>query len=417
MRSLYIQFMTNSNKALIYALIAAFSGFLFGFDMVVISGADQVLQTIWSSSDLFHGLVVMSMALWGTVLGSIYGHIPTDRFGRKNTLLLIGVLFALSAIGSALANDPYFFAIARFLGGLGIGVSTIAAPAYITEIAPDHRRGMMVGLYQFNIVFGILAAYLSNYYFADFGAEAWRWMLGVQVIPAVIFSMACVFLKDSHRWDAQSKFNTNSLWDSKYRRILWLTFFIAFFNQFSGINAFLYYAPRIFELAKLDPEIAALSSVGVGIINLIFTMAGLSLIDRFGRKSLLTIGGIGYIVSLGLVSLYFLMGWSGISVSLFFIFFIAAHAIGQGAVIWVFISELFPDHLRAKGQAFGATIHWLLAAIIPSLMPFLFEKIGAAAVFGFFTLMMILQLAWIRIKVPETKGKSLDVLHQELNVK
>lgn len=417
MRSLYFQLMTHSNKALIYALIAAFSGFLFGFDMVVISGADQVLQNIWSSSDLFHGLVVMSMALWGTVLGSIYGHIPTDRFGRKKTLLLIGLLFALSAIGSALANDPYFFAAARFLGGLGIGVSTIAAPAYITEIAPDHRRGMMVGLYQFNIVFGILAAYLSNYYFADFGPDSWRWMLGVQVIPAVVFSMACVVLKDSHRWEVQSNNNTFSLWDSKYRRILWLTFFIAFFNQFSGINAFLYYAPRIFELAKLDPEISALSSVGVGIINLIFTMAGLSLIDRFGRKALLTIGGLGYIVSLGLVSLYFLLGWTGISVSLFFIFFIAAHAIGQGAVIWVFISELFPDQLRAKGQAFGATIHWLLAAIIPSLMPFLFEVIGAASVFGFFTLMMILQLAWIRIKVPETKGKSLDVLHQELNVK
>lgn len=402
--------MMNARKPILFAVIAAFSGFLFGFDMVVISGADQTLQNLWQSSDLFHGWVVMSMALWGTVIGSVFGHKPTDLLGRKKTLLGVGILFALSALGSAFANDPYTFAFARFLGGIGIGVSTVAAPAYIAEIAPANQRGRLVGLYQFNIVFGILAAYLSNFYFAKFGADAWRWMLGIQIVPASLFSLLTLRLEESTRINADSLTSSEQISDPKYRRILWLTFFIAFFNQFSGINAFLYYAPRIFELAQLSEDAAALSSIGVGLINLIFTMLGLLMIDRFGRKTLLTIGGIGYVVSLALITFYF----SGIWVSMFFFLFIAAHAVGQGAVIWVLISELYPDHLRAKGQAFGSTTHWVLAAIIPALMPYLFEKVGAAAVFGFFTLMMVIQLFWIRLKVTETKGKTLDQIHQEL---
>lgn len=402
--------MMNARKPILFAVIAAFSGFLFGFDMVVISGADQTLQNLWQSSDLFHGWVVMSMALWGTVIGSVFGHKPTDLLGRKKTLLGVGILFALSALGSSFANDPYTFAFARFLGGIGIGVSTVAAPAYIAEIAPANQRGRLVGLYQFNIVFGILAAYLSNFYFAKFGADAWRWMLGIQIVPASLFSLLTLRLEESTRINADSLTSSEQIYDPKYRRILWLTFFIAFFNQFSGINAFLYYAPRIFELAQLSEDAAALSSIGVGLINLIFTMLGLLMIDRFGRKTLLTIGGIGYVVSLALITFYF----SGIWVSMFFFLFIAAHAVGQGAVIWVLISELYPDHLRAKGQAFGSTTHWVLAAIIPALMPYLFEKVGAAAVFGFFTLMMVIQLFWIRLKVTETKGKTLDQIHQEL---
>lgn len=402
--------MMNARKPILFAVIAAFSGFLFGFDMVVISGADQTLQNLWQSSDLFHGWVVMSMALWGTVIGSVFGHKPTDLLGRKKTLLGVGILFALSALGSSFANDPYTFAFARFLGGIGIGVSTVAAPAYIAEIAPANQRGRLVGLYQFNIVFGILAAYLSNFYFAKFGADAWRWMLGIQIVPASLFSLLTLRLEESTRINADSLTSSEQIYDPKYRRILWLTFFIAFFNQFSGINAFLYYAPRIFELAQLSEDAAALSSIGVGLINLIFTMLGLLMIDRFGRKTLLTIGGIGYVVSLALITFYF----SGIWVSMFFFLFIAAHAVGQGAVIWVLISELYPDHLRAKGQAFGSTTHWVLAAIIPALMPYLFEKVGAATVFGFFTLMMVIQLFWIRLKVTETKGKSLDQIHQEL---
>lgn len=402
--------MMNARKPILFAVIAAFSGFLFGFDMVVISGADQTLQNLWQSSDLFHGWVVMSMALWGTVIGSVFGHKPTDLLGRKKTLLGVGILFALSALGSSFANDPYTFAFARFLGGIGIGVSTVAAPAYIAEIAPANQRGRLVGLYQFNIVFGILDAYLSNFYFAKFGADAWRWMLGIQIVPASLFSLLTLRLEESTRINADSLTSSEQIYDPKYRRILWLTFFIAFFNQFSGINAFLYYAPRIFELAQLSEDAAALSSIGVGLINLIFTMLGLLMIDRFGRKTLLTIGGIGYVVSLALITFYF----SGIWVSMFFFLFIAAHAVGQGAVIWVLISELYPDHLRAKGQAFGSTTHWVLAAIIPALMPYLFEKVGAATVFGFFTLMMVIQLFWIRLKVTETKGKSLDQIHQEL---
>ncbi|MEY4287311.1 MAG: hypothetical protein RL511_1399 [Bacteroidota bacterium] len=405
--------MMKNNNYLYAAVIAAFSGFLFGFDMVVISGADQILQKIWHSSDLFHGWIVMSMALWGTVIGSIFGHKPTDLLGRKKTLLAVGLLFAISAFGSALANDPITFAAARFLGGIGIGISTIAAPAYIAEIAPIEKRGRLVGLYQFNIVFGILIAYLSNYYFSKFGAESWRWMLGIQILPALVFSILTLFIMDSLVHSDQHKIAEDSIYKPAYRRILWLTFFIAFFNQFSGINAFLYYAPRIFEIANLNEDAAALSSVGVGLINLIFTMFGLLMIDRFGRKTLLIIGGVGYVISLGLVALFF-SGVQLFDISLLFFLFIASHAIGQGAVIWVFISEIFPNHLRAKGQAFGSTVHWILAAFIPALMPFLFQTIGAAAIFGFFTFMMILQLVWIQYKVRETKSKTLEQIQLEL---
>ncbi|MEN9699801.1 MAG: hypothetical protein RLZZ301_999 [Bacteroidota bacterium] len=386
----------------------------FGFDMVVISGADQVLQALWKSSDFFHGTVVMSMALWGTVLGSVYGHLPTDRFGRKKSLLFVGLLFSISAIGSAFANDPYTFAAARFIGGIGIGISTIAAPTYISEIAPASKRGQLVGLYQFFIVAGILSAFLSNYLFADFGANAWRWMLGIQALPALLFSVLTLQLTESSRTTTQTQASTQRIFDPKYRRILWLTFFIAFFNQFSGINAFLYYAPRIFELAHLSNNAAAISSIGVGVVNLIFTMLGLVLIDRFGRKSLLKIGGMGYVISLTLVSLYFGFDWTGSSVTYFFFAFIASHAIGQGAVIWVFISELFPNQLRASGQAFGSTVHWVLAALIPALMPWLFKVIGATSVFAIFLFMMLIQLFWIRYYVPETKGKTLEELNQEL---
>lgn len=408
--------MKNESKIIAYAVIAAFSGFLFGFDMVVISGADQTLQKLWHSTSIFHGVVVMSTALWGTVLGSVYGHLPTNYFGRKKSLLFVGIIFAISALGSAFAINPISFGIARFIGGIGIGISTIAAPSYIAEIAPENNRGRLVGLYQFNIVLGILSAYLSNYYFAEFGVNAWRWMLGIQTLPAVLFSMCTLLLVESSRWKLNSERNKEkeSIFQPRYRKVLWLVFFIALFNQFSGINAFLYYAPRIFELAGYNASSAYLSSIGAGIINLFFTMIGLALIDYFGRKKLLWIGGLGYILSLGLVSVYFFLNWSGPIVSFFFFLFIAAHAIGQGAVIWVFISEIFPDHLRAKGQAFGSTIHWILAASIPALMPYLFDTIGAGTVFEIFTGMMLLQLFWIKKFVPETKGKTLEEINREL---
>lgn len=434
-------------KIFIWALVASLAGFLFGFDTVVISGADKKLQSLWNSSDAFHGTVVMGMALWGTVIGAIFGGIPTNRLGRKKTLLWIGILFFFSAIGSALANGPYVFAAFRFVGGLGVGASTIAAPAYISEIAPAKDRGKLVAFYQFNIVLGILIAFLSNYLLRNVGENSWRWMMGVQAFPSFIYSVLIFSIPKSPRWllsknrdeeaksvlqrmgleadfeemkkdidadNANAALANDSIFLKKYRTPLILAFLIAFFNQLSGINAFLYYSNRIFQEAGLGESTALLSSIGIGVINLVFTLIGVFLIDRLGRKILMYIGSVGYIISLTLVAMAFFLHWQGIMVPVFLFLFIAAHAIGQGAVIWVFISEIFPNHLRASGQAFGSTTHWILAAIIPSLIPFLFSTIGAGVVFLFFAIMMVFQLFFVAFLMPETKGISLEELSKKL---
>lgn len=432
------------NKILLWSITAALAGFLFGFDTVVISGADKKLQELWHTSDVFHGSVVMAMALWGTVIGAIFGGIPTNGIGRKKTLIWIGVLFLASAIGSALANDPYTFAFFRFLGGLGIGASTIAAPAYVSEIAPAKDRGRLVSLYQFNIVLGILMAFLSNYLLRDVGENAWRWMIGVMAFPSFFYTIIVFAIPESPRWlisqcrneeakkvlqqiDPKAKIEElmaelhagednhvkgETIFLKKYRFPLILAFLIAVFNQFSGINAFLYYAPRIFAEAGLEESAALMSSIGIGVTNLIFTLFGVFLIDVLGRKKLMYIGSFGYIISLGLVSLAFFLKWQGMAVPIFLFMFIASHAIGQGAVIWVFISEIFPNHLRASGQAFGSSTHWVLAAIIPSMIPFLFSTIGAGAVFLIFTIIMVFQLLFVIFMMPETKGKTLEELQQ-----
>ena len=434
------------NKLFRLSMVAALAGFLFGFDTVVISGADQKLQTLWQSTDFFHGTVVMGMALWGTVIGALFGGWPTQRIGRKKTLFWIGILYSVSAVGSALAQDPVSFAVFRFLGGLGIGASTIAAPAYISEIAPAKDRGRLVGFYQFMIVFGILIAFLSNYLLEGIGPNDWRWMMGVEAFPALAYTAMVFFVPMSPRWlvskdrvdeaasvlqDLGSDLNiddlvkdhahsqsvqglSESVLDKKYRFPLTLAILLAFFNQFSGINAFLYYAPRIFEAAGLGASTALLSGIGVGVVNLIFTLIGINLIDRVGRKTLMYWGSFGYIVSLSLVALAFAGSWGGLWVPIFLFLFIASHAIGQGTVIWVYISEVFPNHLRSSGQAWGTSTHWVLAAIIPSMVPVLFTWIGPAPVFGFFALMMGIQLAFVRWMMPETKGVPLEELSASL---
>lgn len=435
------------NKILLWSIIVALAGFLFGFDTVVISGADQKLQELWGSSDAFHGSVVMAMALWGTVIGAMFGGIPTNKLGRKNTLIWIGVLYTVSALGSALVNDPYTFAFFRFIGGLGVGASTVAAPAYVSEIAPAKDRGRLVGLYQFNIVLGILIAFLSNYLLRNVGENAWRWMIGVEAIPAFIYTVLAFTVPKSPRWlllqgkkeeateilaqlnpdedveeivahiEEGQKYhhdNKENIFMKKYRFPLILAFLIAFFNQLSGINAFLYYAPRIFQEAGLGESTALLSSIGIGVTNMIFTLIGISLIDKLGRKKLMYIGSVGYIVSLSLVAMAFFLNWEGMAVPIFLFLFIASHAIGQGTVIWVYISEVFPDQLRASGQSFGTSTHWVLAAIIPSLVPLLFAKIGAGVVFAFFAFMMVLQLLFVRFIMVETKGIPLEELEKKL---
>jgi sugar porter (SP) family MFS transporter len=433
-------------KIWIWSITAALAGFLFGFDTVVISGADKKLQALWQSSDMFHGTVVMAMALWGTVVGAILGGIPTNKIGRKKTLLWIGILYTVSALGSAFANDPITFAIFRFIGGLGVGASTIAAPAYISEIAPPKDRGKLVGLYQFNIVFGILIAFLSNYLLSGVGENSWRWMIGVEAIPAFVYTLFVLTVPKSPRWlltkmrideakkvlqlinseqdpevllleirrESKNNVSDENILIKKYRFPLMLAFLIAMFNQFSGINAFLYYAPRIFEEAGLGESTALLSSIGIGVTNMIFTLIGVLLIDRLGRKQLMYIGSVGYIISLSLVACAFFLHWESIAVPIFLFLFIAAHAVGQGTVIWVFISEIFPNHLRGSGQSFGSSVHWILAAIIPSLVPVLFTAIGAGTVFAFFAFMMVLQLLFVAFVMPETKGITLEELSNKL---
>ncbi|CAI3797983.1 sugar porter family MFS transporter [Rheinheimera sp. MM224] len=432
------------NKILYWAMTVAVAGFLFGFDTAVISGADKPTQELWQSSPLFHGLFVMSSALWGTVLGALFGSWPCDRFGRKYTLVLIGVLYTVSAIGSALAPDPYSFAVLRFIGGLGVGMSSIAVPAYIAEIAPAAWRGRLVALYQFQIVFGILVAFLSNYLLAGTIEADWRLMLGVETIPALAYLLMVLRAPESPRWllqqqkpeQARAVFSqlghqnaeqiisdfqreqrvhaNESLLAKRYRFPVMLAFLIAVFNQVSGINFIIYYAPRVFELAGLDSSASLLSSAGIGVINLIFTMLGLYLIDRLGRKTLMYIGSVGYILSLATVSWAFSSGVTGYFVVAAIFTFIAAHAIGQGAVIWVFISEIFPNAVRSKGQSLGSGTHWIFAALITLMMPWVLAHFSAAQVFAFFTFAMVLQLIFVKTMMPETKGRTLEELSGSL---
>jgi sugar porter (SP) family MFS transporter len=437
------------------SLIAALAGFIFGFDTVVISGANLPIKELWHTSPWFHGFFIMSMALWGTVVGSVYGGIPTEKYGRKKTLLWIGILFSVSAIGSAFAMDPYTFSFFRFIGGLGIGVSSVAAPTYVSEISTPKTRGRLVAMYQFNIVFGILIAFLSNYFLEGVGGDNdWRWMLGIMAVPSLIYTAMVIGIPESPRWLVSKKKDHESakavftilgvanpeeeiatinssiqheehagnkgFFTSRYKTILWLAFLVAFFNQWSGINFILYYAPEILERAGLAAKDSLGNSILIGVTNLLFTFVGLYLIDRAGRKTLLIIGSIGYIISLAMVAWAFYTGAGAGFLLFFLLLFIAAHAVGQGAVIWVFIAEIFPNKVRASGQAFGASVHWIFAAIITLITPVFLDadngifKDNPWPIFAFFAFMMALQLIWVLTKVPETKAVSLEELEKKL---
>lgn len=447
----------NKNKLLLWSVVAALAGFIFGFDTVVISGANQPIKELWHTSPLFHGFFIMSMALWGTVIGAIFGGIPTEKYGRKKVLLWIGILFSVSAIGSALAPDPYIFSFFRFIGGLGIGVSSVAAPTYISEISTAKTRGRLVGMYQFNIVFGIFVAYFSNYLLKGVGgANDWRWMLGVMAIPSLIYTAMVFGVPESPRWlvtiknnltrareilvligadDPDKEINeiiaanatikassTNEklFFNKKYKAVLWLAFFVAFFNQWSGINFILYYAPEILQSAGIAAKDSLASSIALGGTNLVFTFVGLYLIDRIGRKQLLIVGSLGYIISLALVAWSFYTHAGNMILLGSLLFFIASHAVGQGAVIWVFISEIFPNNVRALGQSFGASIHWVFAAFITLITPVFLDKDDGIfgkdpwPIFAFFSFMMVLQLVWVMTKMPETRGVSLEDLEKKL---
>lgn len=441
------------NKTVFWSLTVAIAGFLFGFDTVVISGANEPIKELWNTSPLFHGTFIMSMALWGTVIGALLGGLPADKFGRKKTLFWIGLLFLISALGSALALDKYSFSFFRFIGGIGVGASSVVAPMYITEITSAKNRGKLVALYQFNLVFGILLAYFSNYWLKGFdGVNDWRWMLGVEAAPALFYCIMILGVPKSPRWlitkknndeealsilniihtkeEAKQKLdeiktefnglekNTTSVFNKKYNFPLLLAFLVAFFNQLSGINFLLYYAPEIFNRAGVENPF--LASVYVGLANLIFTIIGMSLIDKFGRRQLLIIGSIGYIISLSIVAWAFKTNADAIILLSFIIIFVASHAIGQGAIIWVFISEIFPNKVRAMGNSFGCGTHWVFAAIITLVTPLFLDKDQGIfkdnpwPIFAFFAVMMVFQLAFALFLMPETKGISLEDLSKKL---
>jgi MFS transporter, SP family, arabinose:H+ symporter len=528
----------GKSKLIFWSITSALAGFLFGFDTVVISGAEKNIQDVWQLSGAMHGWAI-SAALWGTVLGSFFGGFPTAKLGRKKTLISIGILYFISAVWSGMATDVYTFIFARVIGGIGVGISTVVAPLFISEIAPAEDRGKLAGMFQFNIVFGILVAFFSNYLInMNFEASvSWRWMLGVEAIPAVIYTLMCFKLPESPRWlithakkreEGAAIFReinpdmsveeveamvvevedtvcgtekTSSFWSSRLKTPILLAFIIAAFNQLSGINIILYFAPRLLGLAGIGDPI--LASVSLGIANLIFTFLGLYFIDKLGRRTLLYIGSYGYILSLGICALAFfsfaefkvissaidvvgsvdkvlvvtadkgsltdaelqaikdgyaaakvaladktaladykgdpvtladditpeetknvalatkdkaadLLGPMSMVILICMIAFIAAHAIGQGAVIWVFIAEIFPNDHRAAGQSLGSFTHWIFAAGLSMLFPIVNAKFAPEFIFGFFTFMMILQLIWVKLMVPETKGISLEEIEKEL---
>jgi MFS transporter, SP family, arabinose:H+ symporter len=433
--------MNQNYKIFLWSLSAALGGFLFGFDTAVISGVEQTLQKLWNLNVFEHGITV-SIALIGTVLGSLIGGIPAEKYGRRTTLFIIAVCYLLASIGTAYAADWSIFLIFRFLGGIGVGVSSVVAPMYISEIAPAEKRGRLVAMFQFNIVFGILMAYLSNYLLGDMGENSWRWMLGVQIVPSVLFIISTLFIPESPRWlilkkgdisiarqtlatidassaesiieaiqNQSSKTNNSNfftVFQAIYRKPVMLAVLFALFNQVSGINAIIYYAPRIFEMAGLGKDSALLSSAGIGLINLFSTLFGLTLIDKFGRKMLMYVGSFGLILSLALVANAFFSGNMGMNVPVYLFLYIAFFGFSQGAVIWVFISEIFPNEVRAYGQALGSFTHWIMAAIIAFTFPYIAETFGGGITFMFFALMMVLQLLFVWKIMPETKGTSLE---------
>jgi MFS transporter, SP family, arabinose:H+ symporter len=440
-----------NGRIFLWSVISALAGFLFGFDTVVISGAEQTIQSLWDLSAGLHG-IAMAAALYGTIVGSLAGGWPTDRFGRKTTLLSIGILYLFGSVWSALATNVYSFIIARAVGGLAIGISTVATPLYISEIAPPKFRGRLAGMFQFNIVFGVLLAYLSNSVLAGVGPNAWRWMLAVVAFPSFLYTLFCFGIPESPRWllgrkgdfkagakvlqliepnatQVEIEAEANEImaatserataahfWTWRLHRPILLAVLIAFFNQMSGINAILYFAPRIFEMAGLAKKAALLQSVGIGVTMLIFTFVGLGLVDRLGRRALLIIGSIGYILSLGMVAWAFFTGHFSIVPVCIFVF-VAAHNVGQGAVIWVFLSEIFPSRQRAEGQALGCSTHWIFAALITTFFPKTVAAFAPGYIFSFFAFMMVFQLIWVMTMVPETKGVPLEQIQKQLGIK
>lgn len=396
------------------ALVAAMGGFLFGYDTAVINGAEKEIQNVFNLSSALHGLV-MSSALWGTVLGALFGGRISDHFGRKPTLLCIGALYLISAVWSGIAGSATVLFIARFIGGLGVGCSSVVAPVYIAEISPTEKRGLMTAIFQLDVVAGMCASQFINMAIAKSGAGAWRWMLGAEAVPAFIFFVLCFFIIESPRWLAEKDILSSArqkktvFWTSAHRKPILIAVAVALFNQLSGVNAILYYMPRIYEMAGFTASTSLTLSAMTNVFLTIGTVIGMVLIDRIGRKGLLIAGGSGYVFSLFALALAFHFG-QGWAASVCLVLFLMSHAIGQGTVIWVLIAEIFPTAVRGQGQSVGAFTHWTMSAIITLVFPIAVEKTVPEVIFSIFGTFMILHLLWAIFIVPETKGKSLEEL-------
>jgi sugar porter (SP) family MFS transporter len=431
------------------ALIAALGGFLFGFETAVISGAEKTLQSLWSLSSFWQGFTVAA-SLLGTVLGSVVAAAPAQKYGRKKVLTAIALMYLLSALGCSLVSSWALFITFRFIGGLAVGASSVVGPMYISEISPAKMRGRLAGSFQLMIVLGICVAYITNYLFRDSGPDSWRWMLGVMVVPAGLFALLVRSIPESPRWLAlnhevdkaipvmqrigeenpeaaireiqQSVEKTDTserLFQSKYRKPIIFAVLLAMFNQLAGINAIIYYAPRIFEMAGFDKSNSFLQPILLGAANLVFTLLAMSVIDRFGRKRLLIIGSFGMILFLGLTAMAFKdPGVADKNVIFYLIGFIAFFAFSQGAVIWVFISEIFPNSVRSQGGSLGSFTHWVMAAIISWAFPIVVEgsPLGGYYSFIFYTIMMVIHLIFVWKFLPETKGRSLEEIQKELGI-
>ena len=430
--------------------VAALGGFLFGFDTAVISGVEQTIQVLWSLDSFAHGFTVAA-ALIGTVIGSLVAGAPADRYGRKKVHLAIGLIYVITSLVTALTTAWTPFVLFRFLGGIGVGASSVVGPMYISEISPAHARGRLVALFQFNIVCGILIAFVSNYLLHGVSEESWRWMLGVQAFPSIIFFSLALYIPESPRWlmkqnreseakavldgigEAQPESAMNEirsslhqevgedrLFSGKYSKPIFYTVLLAVFNQFSGINAIMYYAPRIFEMTGLSKDGALLQAISIGVTNLIFTMLAILVIDKYGRRTLLVAGSVGMTIFLGLVAQAFYTGnFGGYLVMFSLVGFIAFFAFSQGAVIWVFMAEIFPNKVRAKGQTLGSFTHWIMAAAISWTFPMFANasELGGAYAFTFFSAMMLAQLFFAWKVLPETKGLSLEEIQKSLGIR
>lgn len=406
----------RGGRLLFLAMAAAMGGFLFGYDTAVINGGEQQIQSVWGLSSFIHGLV-MSSALWGTVIGAVCGGKVCDRIGRKPTLFWVGVLYLASAAWSAFAFGPWDLIVARFIGGLVVGASSIAAPVYIAEIAPPERRGQLGGLFQFNIVLGMVVSQFVNWGIgsAGLGDATWRWMLGSEMAPALAFTLLTPFLDESPRWMVDGKRGSGNgerrigtgFFSRDNSRPIMLAFCVAMFNQLSGINAMMYFAKRVFEMAGFTPQVALGTAAGMSVVLGLGTFAGLFLIDRIGRRTLLIIGSIGCIVAHFAAASAFVFDL-GLLAAVCIFQFIVFFAVGQGVVIWVFISEIFPQKFRAQGQSWGSFTHWSFCAVLTFVFPAMAASWAPASIFTFFGVCLCAHLLWAIFICPETKGKKLE---------